>query len=99
MERNLGVLQGKAYPQPYFETDIYEDMETIESVAERSAAFLDEIRRNHRNETIVLVSHGYIIKVMLALLRNLPLTEFHKIKLMNNSSYTIEPLNQIIRKG
>lgn len=99
MERNLGVLQGKVYPQLYFETDIYEDMETIESVAERSAAFLDEIRQNHNNETIVLVSHGYIIKVMLALLRNLPLAEFSKIKLMNNSSYTTESLNQIMQKG
>ena len=99
MERNLGILQGKAYPEPYFETDMYEGMETIESVAERSANFLDEIKRNHSNETIVLVSHGYIIKVMLALLRNISLTEFYKINLMNNSSYTTESLNQIMQKG
>lgn len=99
MERNLGILQGKAYPEPYFETDMYEGMETIESVAERSAAFLDEIRRNHSNETIVLISHGYIIKVMLALLRNISLTEFYKINLMNNSSYTTESLNQVMQKG
>ena len=99
MERNLGILQGKAYPEPYVETDMYEGMETIESVAERSANFLDEIKRNHSNETIVLVSHGYIIKVMLALLRNISLTEFYKINLMNNSSYTTESLNQVTQKG
>ena len=99
MERNLGILQGKAYPEPYVETDMYEGMETIESVAERSANFLDEIKRNHSNETIVLVSHGYIIKVMLALLRNISLTEFYKINLMNNSSYTTESLNQVMQKG
>lgn len=99
MERNLGILQGKAYPEPYFEADMYEGMETIESVAERSADFLDEIKRNHGNETIVLVSHGYIIKVMLALLRNISLTEFYKINLMNNSSYTTESLNQVTQKG
>lgn len=100
MERHLGVLQGQTYPRPYLETDLYERMETIESVAERITNFLAEINSKHFNEeTIVLVSHGYVIKVMLSLLRGLPVNEFYKISLMSNSSYAAEPLNQAIQNS
>ncbi|HEX4875479.1 MAG TPA: histidine phosphatase family protein [Chitinophagaceae bacterium] len=94
MERNLGVLQGKVYPPNYSESDLYEGMETIEAVAKRSASFLHEMASNHSNETIVLVSHGYIIKVMLSLIRGLPLYDFYKINLLQNSSYLIETAHQ-----
>jgi broad specificity phosphatase PhoE len=100
MERHLGVLQGKTYPQPYLETDLYDRMETIESVAERINIFLTEINSNHFNEeTIVLVSHGYVIKVLLSLLRELPLNEFYKISLMSNSSYIAETFKQAIQNS
>ena len=92
MERHLGVLQGQTYPRLYLETDLYERMETIESVAERITNFLAEINSKQFNEeTIVLVSHGYVIKVLLSLLRGLPVNEFYKISLMSNSSYAAEP--------
>lgn len=88
MERHLGVLQGKTYPTPYLESDLYEGMETVESMAERMNNFLSHIKQKHPGETIVLVSHGYIIKVLLSLLKNLPLRDFHKVNLMNNSGFT-----------
>lgn len=88
MERHLGVLQGKTYPTPYLESDLYEEMETVESMAERMNNFLSHIKQKHPGETIVLVSHGYIIKVLLSLLNNLPLRDFHKVNLMNNSGFT-----------
>lgn len=88
MERHLGVLQGKTYPTPYLESDLYEGMETVESMADRMKLFLSHVKQKHPGETIVIVSHGYLIKVLLSLLSNLPPADFHKVKLMNNSGFT-----------
>lgn len=98
MERNLGILQGKAYPKRYAETDLYENMETIDAVSERVKSFLNDLKELHINETIVVVSHGYLIKVMFTLLRNMPLNQFYTVTLMNNSSYQTEILNQDFEK-
>lgn len=87
MERHLGVLQGKKYPSPYLESDLYEGMETVESMADRMKLFLSHVKQKHPGETIVIVSHGYLIKVLLSLLNNLPPDDFHKVKLMNNSGF------------
>jgi len=92
MERNLGVLQGNSYPVPYSEADLYEGMETAASMADRLSEFLNEIKYKHGDETIVLVSHGYLIKVLLSLLHNWPVEEFYKVKLMGNSAYIVEEL-------
>ncbi|MBI3137806.1 MAG: histidine phosphatase family protein [Sphingobacteriales bacterium] len=90
MERHLGVLQERPYPIPYSEADHYEGLETAASMAARLGRFLYEIKEKHRDETIVLVSHGYLIKVLLSILHKKPIEEFHTITLMNNSSFSIE---------
>ena len=87
MERQLGILQGEKYPSPYLESDLYEGMETVESMAERMNKFLSNIKQKHPGETIVIVSHGYIIKVLLSLINNLPVRDFYKVKLMSNSGF------------
>ena len=92
MERHLGVLQEKPYPVPYSEADVYEGMETADSMKERLNEFLAEIKQQHKEETIVLVSHGYLIKVLLSILHGWPVEDFHQVKLMGNSAYTIEVL-------
>lgn len=87
MERQLGILQGEKYPTPYLESDLYEGMETVESMADRMNKFLSDIKQRHPGETIVIVSHGYIIKVLLSLINNLPVRNFYKVKLMSNSGF------------
>jgi broad specificity phosphatase PhoE len=87
MERHLGILQTKPYPVPYNEYDLHEGMETVESMAERINSFLSDIKRKHPNETIVMVSHGYVIKVLLSIINKLPVEDFFKIKLMGNSGF------------
>lgn len=88
MERHLGILQGKPYPIPYAEADVYEGMETAVSMAERLNEFLQEIKQKHKDETIVVVSHGYLIKVLLSIVHGWPVEEFYKVKLMGNSAYS-----------
>jgi probable phosphoglycerate mutase len=92
MERNLGVLQERPYPVPYSEEDVYEGMETAAAMAARLNEFLQEIKLKNKDETVVVVSHGYLIKVLLSILHGWPLEEFYKVKLMGNSAYSIEEL-------
>jgi probable phosphoglycerate mutase len=93
VERNLGVLQGNPYPVPYIETDLYEGMETIKSIKERLHSFLSDIKSKHSGETVVLVSHGFVIKVLLTILRSIPTEDFHTIRLMSNSCYIEEMIH------
>jgi len=95
MERHLGILQTKPYPVPYYEYDLHEGMETVYSMAERMNSFLSDIKLKHPNETIVIVSHGYMIKVLFSIIQSMPIEDFYKIKLMNNSGFTEVMLNTI----
>lgn len=92
MERHLGVLQGRAYPDSFSEAALYEGMETVTAMHERLLDFLSGCRNKHRQETIVLVSHGYLIKVLLSVMRHQPVEDFHTIQLMNNSSFILETI-------
>ncbi len=88
MERHLGMLQGQHYPEGYKESDLHEGVESVQSMAERMSSFLSFIKQKHTNETIVMVSHGYVIKVLLSLINNWPVEDFHTVQLMGNSAYT-----------
>ncbi len=92
MERHLGILQGKSYPVPYAEADMYEGMETAASMAGRLIEFLNMLREQHAGETVALVSHGYLIKVLLSILHGWPVENFHQVSLMGNSSFSLEEL-------
>ncbi len=92
MERHLGILQERPYPIPYSEADLYEGMETAESMAARLTPLLHEIKAKHPDETVVLVSHGYLIKVLLSILQGRSIEEFYTVTLMGNSSYSIEDI-------
>jgi broad specificity phosphatase PhoE len=87
-ERNLGILQETPYPVPYAEEEVYEGMETAAAMAARLNEFLQEIKQKHKDETVVVVSHGYLIKVLLSIVHGWPVEEFYKVKLMDNSSYS-----------
>ncbi|MGB3006406.1 MAG: histidine phosphatase family protein [Chitinophagaceae bacterium] len=87
MERHLGIFQGKPYPIPYYENELYEGMETVGSMAERMNSFLLDIKKNKSDETIVMVSHGYVLKVLLSIIENLPVNDFYKVTLMGNSGF------------
>ncbi len=92
MERHLGVLQGVPYPVPYKEADVYEGMETAGAMAARVKSFLDECSQKHDRDSIAVVSHGYLIKVMLSVVGGLPIEEFHRVKLMGNSSFIVHEI-------
>ena len=87
MEWNLGVLEGKKYPENLEITSDWEGKEKPDSVKKRLMLFLDKIVKEHHNKTILLVSHGLTIKVLSTILNKLPLDNIYKLELMDNSSF------------
>ncbi len=89
MEWYLGTLQGEKFPADFDITNLGDDMENAELVKKRLLYFLEEIREQHREETLVIVSHGLTIKVLTTILKKLPLSRAAGVKLMKNSGYEL----------
>lgn len=51
------------------------NVESLESAYERVNKFLKEIKEKHKDETMVIVSHGDIIKVIFMILKNIKIHE------------------------
>lgn len=71
MERDCGEFTGKSFDSldrdlywNYNDTTNYERAESIEHLFDRVYKFLDEIKENYRDKTILLVSHEGITKVI-----------------------------------
>lgn len=70
-ERNLGEYQGKEFPADFnYNQNIIEGAESIDDMFVRVNSLITEIKNNHSNKTIAIVSHGITIKVITALLNN-----------------------------
>lgn len=89
MEWYLGTLQGEKFPDDFDITNLGDDMENAELVKKRLLYFLEEIRDQHKDETIVIVSHGLTIKVLTTILKKLPITKAAEVKLIKNSGYEL----------
>jgi len=83
----LGSLQGKKFPPDFDITKLPDDMENADLVKKRLQKLLNEIKTNHNKETILFVSHGLTIKVLISILEKLPMNNVNKVNLMKNSDY------------
>ena len=88
-EWNLGILEGKKYPENLDITSHWEGKETPESVKKRLLEFLDMIISKHKNQTVLLVSHGLTIKVLTTILNRLPLDDIFEMELIENSNFKL----------
>lgn len=83
----LGKLQGKKFTDNFDIWKLDDDMENAELVKKRLLTFIERIIIQHKNQTIVLVSHGLTIKVLITILKKTSITKTSNIELMKNSSY------------
>jgi len=83
----LGDLQGEKFPPDFDITKLPDDIENADLVKNRLQKLLNEITTNHDNETILFVSHGLTIKVLISILEKLPMNNVNKVNLMKNSDY------------
>jgi probable phosphoglycerate mutase len=97
-ERNLGCLGGLTLSE--FKAEYPEDCkrflagdpdyslpggESIGQAYERSIAFFEELAVKHRNESILVVSHGFILEYMLKRVLEIPLQQKIRYTLKNCS--------------
>ncbi len=83
----LGELQGEKFPNDFNINSLSDDKENASLVQKRLLLLLNEITNKHKNETILLVSHGLTIKVLISILKNLPIGMAQEVELMKNSGF------------
>ena len=80
-ERDWGSFTGRYIPELKDEP-WPDDIETLDQLKARAAAFLDLVRREHAGQTVFAVGHGIINKAIQAVLYGKPMQE---IKRMENA--------------
>lgn len=80
-ERDWGSFTGRYIPELKDEP-WPDDIETLDQLKARAAAFLDLMRREHAGQTVLAVGHGIINKAIQAVLYGKPMQE---IKRMENA--------------
>ena len=92
MEMNLGVWEGgvqkeieSAYPEQYeaFWNDPehfqIEDAERFEEVMARASAVLDEVLTAHRGQSVLIVTHTVVLKLLMARFEQRPLRDLWEL--------------------
>jgi probable phosphoglycerate mutase len=72
--------------------DIRDHQDTIEShmdIRERALAFIQEIKDHHKDETVLIVSHGLLIRMLIISLLELPLEALDRFVICNASISTL----------
>jgi broad specificity phosphatase PhoE len=101
-ERNFGEFQGKkrseigwdlkdpesTFPEP-------ETGESIREVYARAESFIKKIISTHISETVLLVGHGFIGKVLLAILNERHFNEIEPVEYLSNTSLSEFFINDI----
>lgn len=84
-ERDWGGFTGRFIPdlkdEPW-----PDDIETLEQMMERAAAFLDYIKTKHHGQRVLAVGHGIINKAVQAVFHNLPM---NRIPRMDNAEVRV----------
>ena len=77
-ERDWGGFTGEYIPD--LKDKIWPvDVETLESLKDRAAKFLSEIRRKYDGKTVLAVGHGIINKAIQSVLYDKPMNEVDKM--------------------
>lgn len=88
-ERYFGSFQGCTFPPSLDDFVPPEETETPEAIAERLQSFLSDIRARHTNETVLIVSHGFTIRVLMSIAGYLQSAELETVDDLKNASLTI----------
>lgn len=84
-ERNWGSLTGKFIPDIQ-NTTFPEDVESVDSMLRRAADFLELVKTNYPNQTVLAVSHGLFCRAIRAVHAQTPMKQIDR---MQNATYHI----------
>jgi broad specificity phosphatase PhoE len=65
------------------------NVESLESIYDRAKKFIEEIKEKHKEETIVIVSHGGTIKAIMLVLNKMEYNEIEKIPNKKNTGVSV----------
>lgn len=78
-ERDWGSFTGKHIPELQSISEWPSDIETLEQLKERASAFLQWLRDNYPNKTVLAVGHGIINKAIQSVYYQKPMNEIQKM--------------------
>lgn len=100
-ELGVGIWEDKNWGQVYSQTpdmlDYYHDRlsewhvqgsEWFEDARARAIGLIREIGEKHKNETVLVTCHGYVIRAIIAEIRGIPSSEIKKVGFFGNTSIT-----------
>lgn len=104
-EANLGVFQGKHYDEVDWDS-LGDDVmnrkpkggESLNEVRERVSNFIQELLERHSNDTLLLVTHGGIVRQLLSMFSHEDDQPFYKMHIDNGGIYTFEVNDDIAFK-
>lgn len=86
-EKDQGCLTGKLVSEVDWSKP--RDTEKKEAMHKRAKAILDEVYGKYKNQTVLFVSHGGLIKVLISILTNNSLEDLKKMENLSNTSLSI----------
>jgi probable phosphoglycerate mutase len=103
-ERYLGKLTGNRFPDDWDWENIPQDCEKEAQVCQRAKKFLDDIYQKHKNETVLMISHGdFILGLLSTILKKSfselmdnnypPHTSVSEFDIVENKNHTIHIIN------
>lgn len=90
MELNFGNLQGKPFPKGASPFDESFEGESFEAIKSRVKSFVDFIKSNYRDCSILVVSHGVTIKIFEHILNNKPFSIFDVQKNSTEKNFLVK---------
>ena len=90
-ERYFGSYQGKIFPENRKELTIPIDAENDKKLFERVVDFYKEVSLKHREQAVLIVSHGVTLRTLLAVMQNIP--SIDSVEPLKNSSISIIDIN------
>lgn len=88
-ERHLGQLQGQPMPDNWNGTEPYEGAEPMAELYKRVNSFLSYLRLHHAGETVLIVSHGITLKVLISVCLGYDERQFEQMDVLKNGSAKI----------
>ena len=87
MERGMGEMEGKKFPDNFDYTAPIKDAESLTDMFNRVVESLKFIAQSHPNQQVAIVTHGITIRMIKCYIQNIPLDKLNEIELQGNGTY------------
>ncbi len=88
-ERYFGVFQGEKFPENKKGLSLPEGAENNEDLCQRISDFYNDIITKHFDHTILIVSHGVAIRMLITVIQKLSPSNVNSTEELKNGSVTI----------